>query len=218
VLIDTAGDEIENVLDKMDIDNPKIARDAAYIAARIGIQALTPRIQELLYYPDRRVKEEMIEVIADMGDPGVPDLLMGAANDADKAIRTKALQLAASRGFPQVARHVNMLAFSKGLAERDPDEQETVFKALGLVGDAVTVEHLRKLVDKRRLLDFSGNREKKLLAIRALEHIQEPSSIDLLQRLARDSNETVRTRALRALTALRTRMRNPATGEEEETA
>jgi HEAT repeat protein len=214
VLINTAGDEIEQVLDRMDIDNAKVAHDAVYIAGRIGIKSLTPRIQELLYYPDRRVKEEMIELVANMTDPGVPDLLMSVAADADKGIRCKALQAAAAQGFPQAVRHVNLLAFAKDLPEKDPDEQEAIFKALGHVGDAVTVEHLCKFVDKRRLMDFSGKKEKKLLAIRALEHIKETSSIELLQKLARDSNETVRTRALRSLTALRHRMRNPAEDEE----
>jgi HEAT repeat protein len=81
------------------------------------------------------------------------------------------------------------------------------------VGDAVTVEQLRKFVGKRRLLDFSRNRDNKMLAIRALEHIQEPSAVELLQKLSRDSNETVRARAGRALSALNARMRS---GEGEE--
>ncbi len=217
VLINTAGDDIEQVLDQMDIDNPKVAHDAVYIASRIGIQTLTPRIQELLYYPDRKVKEEMIELVSKMSDPGVPDLMMSAIADPDKGIRCKAMQVAAARGFPSVARHLGQIAFAKDLGEKDLDEQEAIFRALGYDGDAVTVEHIRKFIGKRRLLDFSGNRDNKLLAIRTLEHVQEPASIELLQKLSRDSNEAVRTRALRALTALRTRMRNPSAGGREVT-
>jgi HEAT repeat protein len=208
VLIATAGDEIQQVLDKMDIDNPRVAADAVFIASRIGITSLTPRVQELLYYPDRKVKEDMIELVGRMDDPGVPDLLMGAIADPEKAIRCRAMQVAAARGFPQVARHMSALAFAKDLYDKEPDEQESIFKALGLVGDAVTVEHLRKFVEKRQLMNPTRGRDNKVLAVRALEYIQEPAAIDLLQTLARDSNETVRSRALRALTALRTRMRS----------
>jgi hypothetical protein len=208
VLINTAGDEIEYVLDRMDIDNTKVARDAVYIASQINIQTLTPRVQELLYYPDRKVKEDMLELVSKMSDPAVPDLLMSAATDVDKAIRCKAMQTAAARGFAEMARYLNLIAFAKDLQEKDSDEQEAIFRALGHVGDAVTVEQLRKSIAKRSLVDFSGKRENKMLAIRALEHIKEPSAIELLQKLARDSNEGVRARALRALTALRERMQD----------
>lgn len=214
VLIRAAGADIESVLDRMDIDNPRVANDAVYIARSIDIRTLTPRVQELLYYPDARVKGEMVELVARLDDPSVPDLLLASAADADKEVRCKALQTAASRGFPQVARYLGELAFSKELQERDPDEQEAVFRALGHVGDAMTVEHLRKFAARRRLLDFSGNRDHKVLAIRALEHIQEPSAVDMLQELSRDSSEVVRTRAGRALAALRSRMRHSGGGEE----
>jgi HEAT repeat protein len=209
VLVKTAGDEIEGVLDRLDIDNTRVARDAVYIAGKIGIQTLTPRVQELLYYPDVKVKEEMLEIVSRMSDPAVPDLLMSAATDADKAIRCKAMQTAAARGLPQMARHLSLIAFSKGLHEKDADEQEALFRALGHVGDAETVERLRKFVGRRNLVDFSGKRENKMLAIRALEHIQDSSAADLLQKLSRDSNEGVRTRARRALTARRKRMQDP---------
>lgn len=212
VLIQTAGDEIERVLDKMDIDNPKVAADAVLIAGKIGVKRLTPRIQELLYYPDRKVKEDMIALVGAMDDPGVPELLMGAISDSDKAIRCKAMQVGAARGFPQVVRHLNALAFGKDLYDKAPDEQETIFKALGVVGDAVTVEHLRKFVEKHHFMKLARKRDNKALAIRALEYIQEPSAVDLLQKLSRDSNETVRTRAVRALGALRSRMSTPGDG------
>lgn len=208
VLIATAGDEIEGVLDRMDIDNINVARDAVYIAGKIGVQKLTPRMQELLYYPDRKVKEEMLDLVSRMSDPAVPDLLMSAVTDPDKAIRCKAMQAGAARGFEQIALHLNLVAFSKDLSEKDADEQEAIFRALGHVGDALTVERLRKFVTRRNIVDFSGRRENKLLALRALEHIQDPSAIDLLQKLSRDSNEGVRSRAMRALTTLRKRMHN----------
>jgi len=210
VLIQTAGEEIEHVLDKMDIDNPKVAADAVLIAGKIGVKRLTPRIQELLYYPDRKVKEDMIELIGAMDDSGVPDLLMGAITDGDKAIRCKAMQVGAARRFPQVARHLNALAFGKELHDKDPDEQEAIFKALGMVGDAVTVEHLRRFVEKHHFVKLARKRDSKALAIRALEYIQDTSAVDLLQKLSRDSNEAVRTRAVRALGALRTRMSTPS--------
>jgi HEAT repeat protein len=212
VLIHAAGPDIETLLERMDIDNGEVARDAVFIASRIQWKSVTPRIQELLSYPDRKIRSDTLELIGTIDDPAVPELFLTAAHDPDKEIRCKALLVAAGRGYPQVSGYLSQVAFGKEVQDKDPDEQEAIFKALGYVGDSVVVESLRRMVEKRRLMDFTGNRENKLLAIRALEHIQEPAAVELLEKLGGDSNETVRSRATRALAVLRARMR----GVEEE--
>jgi HEAT repeat protein len=206
VLVHAAGTDIETLLDRLDIDNPEVARDAMFIASQIEWTSVTPRIQELLSYPDRKIRAETLELIGTIDDPAVPELFMTAAHDPDREIRCKALLAAAGRGYPQVSGYLLEVAFGKEIHDKDPDEQDAIFKALGYVGDSVVVENLRRMVEKRRLIDFTGNRENKLLAIRALEHIQEPSAEELLEKLSGDSNETVRTRATRSLAVLRARM------------
>ena len=207
VLITVSGDDITNVIEKLDVDKPTVAYDAVYIANAIGMSKMSPKIQELVFYPDLAVKEEMIKLVARVEDPSSVDLLLSAMMDEDKQIRLHAMDAAAQKNDPKVLERVGEIAFSKELSERGEDEQEMVFKILGSLGDSGTVDAIRKFVDKKSIMNFGKNRENKILAIRALENLQGSASLTLLKKLAADSNELVKTRAQRAYDALLKNMR-----------
>jgi hypothetical protein len=118
---------------------------------------------------------------------------------------------AAKKQDPRVIERMAELAFSKELSERSADEQELIFRLLGHVGDAGTVERLKKFVEKKNIMLFGKNRENKLLAIRALETIKSPAALGLLKKLADDSNDAVKTRAKRSFEALDKVMREERT-------
>jgi HEAT repeat protein len=197
-LIAVAGDTLPTLLDRFDVDHPEVALDAVYIARTLELETLPARLRELVFYPDPRVKLEMLEWIAGRDDADSTELLLASLNDLDKRVRLKVLDVLCGRRLPRVRERLTEAAFGKELAERSADEQEAVFKALGHVGDAQTVVHLRALVEKRRLLSLGKGPDAKHLAIRALERIHDPAALDLLGRLAQDPNEAVRMRAQRA--------------------
>jgi hypothetical protein len=209
-LISVSGAEVMNVIEKLDVDKPEVAYDAVYIANKIGMKKMSPKIQELLFYPDLAVKEEMINLVARIDDPSSVDLLLGAMADESKQIRLHAMEAAAGRKDSRVLERVGELAFGKELSDRAADEQEAVFKVLGQLGNAGTVEALKKFVEKKSLMNFGGfgkNRENKFLVIRALENIKSPASLNLLKKLADDSNDLVKSRAQRSYDALSKTMR-----------
>lgn len=207
VLITAAGDDIDGVIEKLDIDNPEVAYDAVYIANRIGMKKMTPKIKELVFYPDVNVKEEIVRLVARLEDPGAVELLLGAVNDENKQIRLQAMEAVASRNDPRVRKKFGELAFGKDLSERVPDEQELIFKVLGRVGDSGTVEDLKKFVDRKSIKHFGTSRENKFLAIRALEGIKSPAALSLLKKLMEDSNDLVKSRAQRTYDLLQHVMR-----------
>jgi hypothetical protein len=104
----------------------------------------------------------------------------------------------AARNEPKVREKLTEMAFGKDLAERAPDEQEAIFKTLGSVGDTHTVDQLRSLLEKRKLINLGKGNDSKLLEIKALERIRERAALDVLTRLCEDSSEAVRLRAQRA--------------------
>jgi HEAT repeat protein len=79
-----------------------------------------------------------------------------------------------------------------------------IFRSLGRVGDTATVERLAAMIEKKGLRLLTGNRDQKILAIRALECILDDSALVLLDRLSDDSNQLVQSRARRARTTLST--------------
>ncbi len=201
-LIAVAGDGAAAALDRFDIDNPQVAVDSVYIARKIGVPALTARLRELVFYPDPRVKLDMIEWLSSRRDGESTDLLMQSLADLDKRVRLRVLDALQERSDAPVREKIAELAFGKDFGDRASDEQEAIFRALGRVGDAHTVDQIRGLVEKRKLLNVGKGAESKLLAIRALERIKDHSALDVLTRLASDTNEAVKLRATRARDAL----------------
>jgi HEAT repeat protein len=197
-LIAVAGPSLASLLDRFDVDHPEVAVDAVYIARALGMDPMTPKLRELVFYPDPRVKLEMLGWIAARADNDATDLLLSSLDDLDKRVRMRVLDALGERRSPRVRDRLTDLAFSREIAERAADEQEAIFRALGGVGDVQTVMHLRAVVERRRLLSPGRGADAKHLAIRALERIREPAALDVLARLAEDSNESIRLRAMRA--------------------
>lgn len=190
------------VIDRLDVDQPEVAVDAVYLARTLKLEALSPRLRELVFYPDARVKLEMLGWIAAHDDADTTNLLLASLGDLDRRVRLKVLDALSNRLEPRVRERLTEMAFAKDLMERSSDEQEAIFKSLGHVGDAGTVVQLRAMVEKRRLLPIAKGPDLKLLAIRALERIHDPGALELLTRLAEDPAEAVRQRAQRAQQAL----------------
>ncbi|MDH3197158.1 MAG: HEAT repeat domain-containing protein [Candidatus Krumholzibacteria bacterium] len=214
VLVAVDGDDIEHLIERLDIDQPQVAFDAVYLASQARTSRPVARIQEMLFYPDRQVKEEVVALLSRYDDPIVMELLLGAIGDEDKHVRCRAMEAAAARGDERVRERLTEVAFGKELASRDGDEQEIIFKTLGMVGDAGTVEHLQRFVEKKGLLQFGKGRENKALAVRALEHIADPAALEMLSALSGDTNTLVQTRAKRAHAVLKARL---AAGDDKET-
>ena len=143
-------------------------------------------------------------------------MLLSAMGDEEKRIRLRAMEVASSKNDDQIRQYLSELAFGKGDADRGSDELEAVFKALGRVGNAGTVEELRKFAEKKSFMQFGKQRENKFLAIRALEHIHSPASVGFLKQLTEDSNTLVQTRAKRAYDSLSSSMRAERDNENQE--
>jgi hypothetical protein len=201
------------VIDRLDVDQPEVAVDAVYLARALKLATLTPRLRELVFYPDARVKLEMLGWIASHDDADTTNLLIASLGDLDRRVRIRVLDALCDRREPRVRERLTEMAFSKELSERASDEQEAIFRTLGFVGDSGTVVQLRAMVEKRRLLPLSKGPDTKLLAIRALERIHDAGALELLARLAEDPADAVKQRAQRAHQALASAMAgSPAAG------
>jgi len=201
------------IIDRLDVDQPEVAVDAVYLAKSLKLESLSPRLRELVFYPDARVKLEMLGWIATQDDPDTTNLLLASLGDLDRRIRLRVLDALSDRSESRVRERLTEMAFAKDLGERAPDEQDAIFRALGSVGDAGTVVQLRTLVEKRRLLSLGKGAELKLLAIRALERIHDAGALDLLAKLGEDPAEAVRLRASRAHQTLSNAMAGGSTND-----
>lgn len=201
-LLAIAGEDLTAVFAHLDIDNAQIALDTVYILRMAKLRTLSPKIRELIHYPDRRVKAEVISHLAEIDEDEAESLLFSALGDTEQTIRIKALAALGEKNTSRTRDKISSLAFGKELGRKSTEEQEAIFAALGRIGDDETLRNIKKMLRKRHLLHPHKNRDAKMLAIRALENLSANGAVPCLEKLAEDGDERVCRRARHALQGL----------------
>lgn len=200
-LLAIAWEDIPSIISDLNMEKSQLARDAVYLTRISAPTEIPQMVKELMYYPDHKVQEEVIEYLADNRTEEAVALLDRLLDDNDQRIRIKATTAVANMKCQSLATKIVDMAFDKELSTRSMEEQEQVFRAAGRLGGETLVPRLRRMVEKKGLLGIGKgpSKENKLLAIRALEEIQAPDSIQILEQLANDSEGLVKAKAKRAL-------------------
>ncbi len=200
-LVRIAGSKLPEVIAQLNIDKPQVARDVIALTKAARLPEIPKVVRELVYYPDDHVRHEAIRFLADFGSDEALAILVKLLDDTDKGIRLKTLAVVSTVDASVVRDKLVAIAFGKEFTEREFDEQMEIFKALGRVVGEDALPKLRQTVGKKSFLGFAKrqNKENKLLAIEALEQMDEPGAKRLLRDLAEDSDDNVRSRAADAL-------------------
>ncbi len=203
-LVRIAGTTLPEIIGRLNIDKPHVARDVIALTKAARLPEIPKVVKELVYYPDDHVRHEAIHFLANFGSDEALAVLLRLLDDTDKGIRVKTLRVVSGMEATVVRDKLVDIAFGKEFAEREFDEQMEIFKALGRVMGEDALPHLKQSVGKKNFLGFAKrhNKENKLLAIEALEQMDEPGARRLLDDLAKDSDENVSARAADALRRL----------------
>lgn len=204
-MIRIAGEDLPDVINKLNIDKPQIARDVIAMVKTVKPREIPNVVKEMIYYPDDLVRHEAIQFLAGFANAEALTLLMTLLDDPDKNVRLKTLAAISGVSAPLVRETIEEKAFNKDLGQRDDDEQLEIFRAYGRAAGVDAISRLRQTTGKRNMFGFGKRQatENRLLAIGALEFIHEPESKDFLEELTRDSDESVRTRAAAVLDKLK---------------
>ena len=205
VLVIIAGDDIADAMGRLRIDVPHVAQDVVYLIDKSGVNPTPELVQELIYYPNTRVREVIIAYLARSGAEDSATLLARLLDDTDKQIRMKVLAAIENVHSPVIKEKLMDMAFDKQLAKKAFEEQELIFKALGRTAGEEVLPRLTDMATRKPRLMFNKQnvKQRKLLAICALRNIQTVAAADVLETLARDGNDLVKSRARRALDAPR---------------
>lgn len=200
-LVYVSREDIPTIIDELNLDKPEQARDVVYLVRASGIREVPEVIKQLMHYPDDRVRDEVIGFLAGLGRGDAVVLLSTLLDDPGDHVRSRALVAVEEMADPVLARKVRSIAFGKEISRRNIEEQELVFRVLGKLNGTEALPEIRRMVEKKHVFGLGGShgKQKKLLAIRALEHIEGAEAREILEQLAEDSNSTVRSRAQRVL-------------------
>lgn len=203
-LVTIAGDRIAKIIDGLNIDKPQIARDVVRLIKETKPDQVPQVIKELMYYPDFQVRAEAIHFLAGFGDDESALLLVRLLDDTEKNTRIRAITEMSEMDHPIVKNRIEEVAFGKDLATREQDEQIEIYRSLGKLCGTGVLPRLQSIVGKNPLFFFGRKKKKgtKLLAAYALEQIRDGDAKAMLENLAKDSDERVRTKAQQVLDAL----------------
>ena len=123
------------------------------------------------------------------------DRLVKLLDDEDKQVRMRTLKEIARLANPVIIEKVLELAFDEDLEMKNMDEQERIFTAVGMLAGERVLPQISGMIRTRSINLFSRNKpnkRKKILAIRALEHIPGAEAKNLLDKLTGDSDDVIR--------------------------
>jgi HEAT repeat protein len=198
------------------MDNPKIAQDVIYLTRAMNPEQVPDLVRQLMYYPDRNVREDVIKYLVEKPGEDTAILLAQLLDDEDKHIRMKTLSAAEEFRHPIISNKVAALAFDKELGQKGFDEQEQVFKVAGKLAGDELLPRIREMLDKKSLFGLGKGQGKqgRLLAVRALEQIGGPEAAGILEDLVGDKDTLVKAKAQRALRANEQQLHSEAADEQ----
>lgn len=201
-IITLAREDIHRIIKQMNMDKPRIAHDIVYILRELEAKEVHPIINELIFYPDASVKDELIELLVNIDSDEAVRLLVKLLDDEDQQIRMKTLKAVEHIDNAVITNTVMELAFDEDLELKNMEEQERIFRTVGILAGDRVFPQIAGMVRERNILLLGkkkSSKRKKILAIRALEHIGGPESSSLLEKLTRDSDDIVRKMAHQAV-------------------
>lgn len=214
VLLAVAKDEVMQIVERLNLDNPHEARDAIYLLHRIKLKEIPDVIKTLLTSPDLMVRQHMVEYLAEVQSEEAAQMLVMLLEDKAIDIRVKTLAAIENFKHPLIVNKVKSMSFNENLDNRQQDELERLFRTAGKLAGETALAQIKNMIAKKSLFSIgkSRSRQNKLLAITALRYIPGEAATKLLKELAGNRDKLIQTKALHALKQSHNR---PETEEEK---
>ncbi len=149
-------------------DDPRVAAEAAKIAARLKMVGAAEAIAGLLRRPSAEARLAAVEALVALRTSMAGAPLINALQDADRDVRVAAARALAELKYAPGAKKLEELVTSKELMNRDLTEQVAFFEAYALTAGKEGIRLLARLLNGRRFLWFKYPGKMRACAARAL--------------------------------------------------
>ena len=147
--------------------NPVLLCQILQILGKIGHPSTVKFLGSLVIYPDAKVREETLQVVAKLGEKGRP-LVQKFLRDSAAEIRSKASLIFAKTARDQAVKPLVEIILSEDFLKRDYNEKASFFRALGETGSKEAIPVLKKIANKRMWFKRATWSEMKLCASNTL--------------------------------------------------
>jgi len=180
-----------------------VVRNIVHILGWIGTPAIVGPLQVALRHDDARVREQVIEALANLDVKLVRPLLIRALDGADSRQFCQILRMLSLGRDPATARFVFAFLQQERFPQRPPEERRAIYAALASIGGDEIVHDLE--AELLRVNWFDRSQEvHRLNVARCLARIATPLAREALDRAAQSKRAPVRQAAVAALTSMGT--------------
>lgn len=149
-------------------DDPRVAAEAAKIAARLKMVGAAEAIASLLRRPSPEARLAAVEALVALRTSMAGAPLINALQDANRDVRVAAARALAELKYAPGAKKLEELVTGKELMNRDLTEQVAFFEAYALTAGEEGTRLLARLLNGRRFLWFKYPGKMRACAARAL--------------------------------------------------
>lgn len=191
------GDEVARML--LDRDDALI-QCALSVLGRVGTPADLPHFVSVSKHRDVNVRRTALEAICRISG-GAHNQMLPYLTDPDPRVRRRAQGLVEQYRFTGAIEPLKDLAASDSFAAWDLNERRAVFGTIGALGGEDEVAYFKRFTGQKKGWLFGGKRDEDptLCAISGLRATSAESARKLLEELAQDKNQRIRSAAELAL-------------------
>jgi hypothetical protein len=158
-----------------------LPRNVAYILGQAGNPEGLRILKVLSEHPHEKVRAEALRAATRFPSPQLPrDLALRALQDASRAVRVLALELAPSMG-EAAAGHLVAAVMDKGFPRLDPDLQRSTAVALGRTAGEAAIPVLAPLLSRRGHLWQKRPEETRTAAVAGIAAVGTPAAVRALR-------------------------------------
>ena len=180
-------------------DDPLIAAGAAKLAGEMQVAEAGPGLARLLQHADPQVRLAAIEAAIALKASTVAAALEKSLEDPEREVRIAAAKALGELKYAPAAKTLAKIINGKRIRVADITEKVAVFEAFGLTAEAVGIDLLDGLLNKKGLLGKREGTEIRAAAALGLGRIGSPAARAALERATQDDDAVVRSNVNRAL-------------------
>jgi HEAT repeat protein len=172
-------------------EDPRIAAEAARIAARLKMSGAAEAIASLLQRPSAEVRLAAVEALVALRTSIAGSTLIRALDDVNRDVRVAAARGLAELKYGPGAKKLEEHVTGKDLLKRDLTEQVAFFEAYALTAGDEGIRLLGKMLNGRRYLWVKYPAKMRACAARALGLVGGPEANQALMAAEKDKDAMV---------------------------
>ncbi len=200
VLASLCADDPHGLAQYVDGNSVEMVRDFVHVLGRIGGARVLAPLGRWKRHGDARIRLEVVRALLPNDQAGATTMLCELLEDGEQRVRQSAVwALASRRDVRALPKLRQMILEAPGFRDRSADERDDFFRAIGRLGDEMTLQELAGMLERRSWPAKGWTAELRRGAAIALGDSTWPQARKLLEKHVRSRDARLRAVCLGAV-------------------